>query len=39
MLGHDGGAYANPNYRRLLHNAILWTAAESKKNRATEASH
>jgi hypothetical protein len=26
MLGHDGAAYANPNYRRLLANAIRWTS-------------
>jgi len=24
--GHDGKAYANPSYRRLIQNAILWTA-------------
>ena len=31
MLGHDGQAYRNPSYRTLVHNAIVWTAAESKK--------
>lgn len=26
QLGHDGKAYANPNYRRLVAQAIRWTA-------------
>jgi type 1 glutamine amidotransferase len=26
LLGHDAAAYANPNYRRLIANAIQWTA-------------
>ena len=26
QLGHDGRAYANPNYRRLVARAIKWTA-------------
>ena len=26
--GHDGKAYANPNYRRLVANAIRWTAGK-----------
>ena len=31
MLGHGPEAYANPNYRTLLHRAILWVAEERKK--------
>jgi type 1 glutamine amidotransferase len=27
MLGHDGKAYGNPNFGRLVHNAIRWAAA------------
>ena len=27
MLGHDGKAYGNPSYARLVHNAIRWAAA------------
>jgi type 1 glutamine amidotransferase len=27
--GHDGKAYANPNYRRLVSNAIRWTAGKT----------
>lgn len=30
MLGHDGKAYANPNYRKVLSQAILWTAGRLK---------
>jgi hypothetical protein len=30
MLGHDGKAYANPNYRKLLSQAINWTAGRLK---------
>ncbi len=26
QLGHDGKAYGNPSYRRLLNRAIIWTA-------------
>jgi type 1 glutamine amidotransferase len=33
MLGHDGEAYRNPNYRTLMHNAICWAAAENKKTK------
>jgi len=29
MLGHDGKAYANPGYRKVLHQGIRW-AAEAK---------
>lgn len=28
MLGHDGKAYANPSYRRLLEQGIRWAAAK-----------
>lgn len=30
MLGHDGKAYANPNFRKLLSQAINWTAGKLK---------
>jgi type 1 glutamine amidotransferase len=30
--GHDHSAYENPNYRRLVHQAILWTARRSKRH-------
>ncbi len=30
QLGHDGKAYANPNYRKVLSRAILWTAGRLK---------
>jgi len=30
QLGHDAEAYADPNYARLVHNAILWAAAAAK---------
>jgi len=30
QLGHGGQAYSNPNYARLLHNAIQWAAAVKK---------
>jgi type 1 glutamine amidotransferase len=30
QLGHDGKAYANPNYRKVLSQAILWTAGRLK---------
>ena len=30
MLGHDGKAYANPNFRKLLSQAINWTAGRLK---------
>jgi uncharacterized protein len=36
MLGHDGQAYGNPNYRTLVCNAIHWTAKESKKLKGAE---
>ncbi|MCP4453396.1 MAG: DUF1080 domain-containing protein [Planctomycetes bacterium] len=26
QLGHDGKAYGNPSYRRLLNRAVIWTA-------------
>ena len=28
MLGHDGKAYANPNFRKLLHQGIRWAAGK-----------
>ncbi|MCS7236771.1 MAG: ThuA domain-containing protein [Thermoguttaceae bacterium] len=28
QLGHDRGAYDNPNYRKLVHQAILWAAGK-----------
>jgi type 1 glutamine amidotransferase len=28
MLGHDGQAWANPAYRKLLHQGILWAAGK-----------
>lgn len=30
MLGHDGKAYGNPGFRKLLSQAILWTAGRLK---------
>ncbi|MBN2138430.1 MAG: DUF1080 domain-containing protein [Sedimentisphaerales bacterium] len=30
MLGHDGKAFANPNFRKLLSQAMNWTAWRSK---------
>jgi len=32
-LGHDNQAFANPNLRRILHQAIQWCIEESRKNR------
>ena len=32
-LGHDGVAYANPNLRRILHQAIQWCIEETRRNR------
>jgi type 1 glutamine amidotransferase len=31
QLGHDRGAYDNPNYRQLVHRAILWTSGKMAK--------
>lgn len=31
MLGHDGKAYENPSFRKLVAQGIRWAAAESKK--------
>ena len=28
QLGHDGKAYSNPSYERLLNRAIIWTAQQ-----------
>jgi len=30
QLGHDHTAYENPNYARLVHQAIQWAAAQRK---------
>lgn len=39
MLGHDGHAYNNPNYRTLVHNAIVWTSSENKRRNSSQSSH
>jgi type 1 glutamine amidotransferase len=34
MLGHDHGAYDNPNYRELVHRGILWAAGRKPASKA-----
>lgn len=31
MLGHDGKAYGNPSFRKLVHQGIRWAAGSSKQ--------
>lgn len=37
MLGHDSKAYGNPQYRKLVNNAIRWTSDEVRKQNPSTA--
>ena len=38
LQGHDARAYENPNFRRTVHQAIRWTVAELRKEKAVSTS-